>query len=39
LDEEVRKIILEGSEDLGVPVLDPLEIEHLDIDLDLDGIK
>jgi hypothetical protein len=29
LNTRVRQIILEGSEDLGIPILDPLRIEHL----------
>jgi hypothetical protein len=33
IDTKVRQIILEGSEDLGIPVLDPLRIEHLDLDV------
>lgn len=36
LDTTVRQIILEGSEDLGIPVLDPLKIDHLDLDINLD---
>jgi hypothetical protein len=36
LNTTVRQIILEGSEDLGIPVLDPLKIEHLDLDINLD---
>jgi len=36
LDTTVRQILLEGSPDLGLPVLDPLEIEHVDLDVNLD---
>jgi hypothetical protein len=36
LDTTVRQILLEGSPDLGIPVLDPLEIEHVDLDVNLD---
>jgi hypothetical protein len=36
LDTTVRQIILEGSPDLGLPVLDPLYLEHVDLDLDVD---
>jgi len=35
LDTTVRQLILEGSPDLGVPVLDPFRLEHLDLDLNL----
>ena len=36
LDTTVRQMLLEGSPDLGLPVLDPLEIEHVDLDVNLD---
>jgi hypothetical protein len=38
LDTVVRDLIINGSPDLGVPVMDPLEITHLDIDLNQDGM-
>jgi hypothetical protein len=37
LDTTVRQMILEGSPDLGFPVLDPFHLDHLDLDLNLDG--
>ncbi|PSN55967.1 hypothetical protein C0J52_02147 [Blattella germanica] len=39
LDTTVRDIIKNGYEEWGVPVLDPLSIEHLDLDLNFDQIK
>lgn len=39
LNTTVRDIIKQGSEELGIPVLDPLKIERLDIDLNLDGLQ
>jgi len=36
LDTTVRQLILEGSPDLGIPVLDPFRLERLDLDLNLD---
>jgi hypothetical protein len=39
LDSTVRQIILEGSEELGVPPLDPLKVEHLDLAIDLPEIQ
>jgi hypothetical protein len=36
LDTTVRQIILEGSPDLGLPVLDPFELDHLDLDVNMD---
>ncbi|XP_069687791.1 uncharacterized protein [Periplaneta americana] len=38
LNTNVRQIMLEGSEELGIPILDPLKIDHLDIDLQMDPI-
>jgi hypothetical protein len=38
VDTKVRQAILEGSPDLGLPVLDPAKIENLDFDVSLDGI-
>jgi len=35
LDTTVRDIILNGSPDLGFPVLDPLYLEHVDLDLNV----
>jgi hypothetical protein len=37
LDTTVREIIIQGSEELGIPPLDPAKIDHLDLDLDLEG--
>ncbi|GFG38758.1 hypothetical protein Cfor_07052, partial [Coptotermes formosanus] len=37
LNTTVRDIILNGSPDLGIPPLDPLKIDHLDLDINLDG--
>jgi hypothetical protein len=39
LNTKVRQIILEGSEELGIPSLDPAKIDHLDLDLDLEGVQ
>jgi hypothetical protein len=36
LDTTVRQLILEGSPDLGIPVLDPFRLDRLDLDLNLD---
>jgi len=33
IDTVVRDLILNGASDLGLPVLDPLNVDHLDIDL------
>jgi hypothetical protein len=38
LDTTVRQMILEGSPDLGFPVLDPFELDHVDLDLNVDNI-
>ncbi|KAJ9582714.1 hypothetical protein L9F63_022955 [Diploptera punctata] len=38
LDTTVRNVMLEGSTDWGIPVLDPLSLDHLDIDLNFDPI-
>jgi hypothetical protein len=38
LDTVVRDLIINGSPDLGIPVMDPLEITHLDIDLNHDSV-
>jgi hypothetical protein len=38
LNTTVRQIIQEGSPDLGIPPLDPLNIDHLDLDVNLDGL-
>jgi hypothetical protein len=35
LNTTVRELILNGSEDLGLPVLDPLLIDQVDINIDL----
>jgi len=37
LDTTVRQLILEGSPDLGFPVLDPFELDHVDLDVNLEG--
>jgi hypothetical protein len=39
LETKVREIILNGNAELGIPVLDPLRVEHLEIDLDQDGLR
>jgi len=36
LDTTVRQILLEGSPDLGIPVLDPFKLDRVDLDLNLD---
>jgi hypothetical protein len=36
LDTTVRELILTGSPDLGIPVLDPFRLDHLDLDINLD---
>jgi hypothetical protein len=36
LDTTVRQILLDGSPDLGIPVLDPFYLEHVDLDINLD---
>jgi len=33
IDTVVRDLIINGAPDLGLPVLDPLKVDHLDIDL------
>ncbi|PNF29373.1 hypothetical protein B7P43_G07836 [Cryptotermes secundus] len=38
LDTTVRQIIIEGSEELGIPPLDPAKLDHVDLDLNLDGL-
>jgi hypothetical protein len=38
IDTVVRDIILNGSPDLGLPVLDPLNVDHLDLDLNQEGL-
>jgi len=37
LDTTVRQMILEGAPDLGLPVLDPFYLDHLDLDVNLDS--
>jgi hypothetical protein len=37
LNTTVRQIILEGSPDLGIPVLDPFYLEHADLDINVDN--
>jgi hypothetical protein len=39
LETKVRDIIKNGDEDLGLPVLDPLKVEHLDININQDGLR
>jgi len=36
LNTTVRQMILEGSPDLGFPVLDPYLLDHLDLDINMD---
>jgi hypothetical protein len=38
LDTVVRDLIINGSPDLGLPVMDPLEITHFDIDVNQDSM-
>ena len=38
IDTVVRDVILNGSPDLGLPVLDPLSVDHLDLDLNQEGL-
>jgi hypothetical protein len=37
LNTTVRQIILEGSPDLDIPVLDPIRLDHVDLDVNLDS--
>jgi hypothetical protein len=39
LETVVRDIILNGNAKMGLRVLDPLEIEHFDIDIDQKNIR
>jgi hypothetical protein len=39
VDTSVRNIIREGSEELGIPPLDPAKVDHLDLEFDEAGIK
>lgn len=39
VDTYVRNIIKNGSTELNIPVLDPLAIEHFDIDINQEGLK
>jgi len=36
LDTTVRDILLNGSPDLGIPVLDPFYLDHLDLDINIE---
>jgi len=38
IDTVVRDLILNGDPDLGLPVGDPLQLEHLDIDIQQEGL-
>jgi hypothetical protein len=38
IDTVVRDLIVNGAPDLGLPVLDPLLVDHLDIDLSQDTL-
>jgi len=38
IDTVVRDLILNGAPDLGLPVLDPLKVDHLDINLSQDTL-
>jgi len=38
IDTVVRDLIINGAPDLGLPVLDPLEVAHLDISLSQDTL-
>jgi len=38
IDTVVRDVILNGSPDLGLPVLDPLKLDHVDLDLNQEGL-
>jgi hypothetical protein len=38
IDNVVRDVILNGSPDLGLPILDPLAVAHLDLDLNQEGL-
>nr|AGM32080.1 hemolymph juvenile hormone binding protein [Coptotermes formosanus] len=39
IDTVVRDVIINGRPELGLPVLDPLEVEHLDFDIALESVK
>lgn len=39
LDTTVRQLLLTGLPEFGLPVLDPLQVEHLDLNVDLDTIQ
>jgi hypothetical protein len=39
LDTTVRQIIRDGSESLGIPSLDPLKVDHLEVDIDQSELK
>jgi hypothetical protein len=38
IDTVVRDVIVNGNADLDLPVLDPLAVDHLDIDLNQEGL-
>jgi hypothetical protein len=38
IDNVVRNVIVNGSPELGLPVLDPAKIDRFDIDLNQDGL-
>lgn len=39
IDTYVRDIIKNGSPELNIPVLDPLAIEHFDIDINQESLQ
>jgi hypothetical protein len=38
IETVVRDLILNGDAELGLPVADPLKVDHFDIDLNQEGL-